>query len=130
MQRVLAAPTAILADLDPPRIVAAVLLRRVVALLALRARQGDNRSNVLLGHVASRRALGSALGRAVSCYSMISVITPAPTVSPPYRMANFEPFSSPTGVISSTVSFTSSPGITLSPPSGRAIVPVTSIVRM
>ena len=56
--------------------------------------------------------------------------TPAPTVSPPSRMAKFEPFSSATGVISSTVRFTSSPGITISTPAGSVIVPVTSIVRM
>src|SRR4030042_716715 len=37
VHRVLAAARAILAELDPPRIVAAVLLRRVVAFLALRA---------------------------------------------------------------------------------------------
>src|SRR4030042_4083112 len=48
VQRVLAAAGAVLPELDPPRVVAAVLLRRVVALLAFRAGQGDNRSNVFL----------------------------------------------------------------------------------
>ena len=66
----------------------------------------------------------------VSSYSMILVMTPAPTVRPPSRMANFEPCSSATGTISSTVRFTLSPGITISTPSGRVMSPVTSIVRM
>jgi len=63
-------------------------------------------------------------------YAMILVTTPAPTVRPPSRMANFEPCSSATGTISSTVRFTSSPGITISTPSGSVMSPVTSIVRM
>jgi hypothetical protein len=63
-------------------------------------------------------------------YSMILVTTPAPTVRPPSRMANFEPCSNATGTINSTVRFTLSPGITISTPSGREMLPVTSIVRM
>src|SRR5205809_3039984 len=43
-------------------------------------------------------------------YSIILVTTPAPTVRPPSRMANFEPCSNATGTINSTVRFTSSPG--------------------
>src|SRR4030067_1066244 len=58
----------------------------------------------------------------------MSVITPAPPVSPPSRMANFEPFSSATGMISSTARFTRSPGITISTPSGSIILPVTSVL--
>jgi hypothetical protein len=63
-------------------------------------------------------------------YSKILVTTPAPTVRPPSRMANFEPCSKATGTINSTVRFTLSPGITISTPSGRVMFPVTSIVRM
>src|SRR5688500_5655583 len=50
-------------------------------------------------------------------YSSIFVTTPAPTVRPPSRMANFEPCSNATGTISSTVRLMSSPGITISTPS-------------
>ena len=45
MQRVLLAPLAILLQLDTIRIVLLVLLGRVVAALALRARQGDQRTH-------------------------------------------------------------------------------------
>src|SRR5436309_302052 len=63
-------------------------------------------------------------------YSTISVIVPAPTVRPPSRMANRDPFSIATGVISSAEIVVLSPGITISTPSGRFSVPVTSVVRM
>ena len=68
-------------------------------------------------------------GRAPVAYSTISVIVPEPTVRPPSRIANRRPFSSATGVISSTVTATLSPGITISTPSGRFATPVTSVVR-
>ena len=54
---------------------------------------------------------------------------PAPTVRPPSRIANFDPFSIATGVISSARMLVLSPGITISTPSGRNIDPVTSVVR-
>src|SRR5437870_10061832 len=59
----------------------------------------------------------------------ISVTVPAPTVRPPSRIANRNPFSNATGVISSSVRFTLSPGMTISTPSGSSAVPVTSVVR-
>lgn len=62
-------------------------------------------------------------------YSMISVITPAPTVRPPSRMANRSSFSRATGVIRCTSVLMLSPGITISTPSGRVMTPVTSVVR-
>ncbi len=65
-----------------------------------------------------------------SVYSNISVITPAPTVLPPSLMAKRVSFSKATGAMSSTVSSTLSPGITISVPSGRWTVPVTSVVLM
>ena len=45
MQRVLLAPLAILLELDTIRVVLLVLLGRVIAALALRARQGDQRTH-------------------------------------------------------------------------------------
>src|SRR5277367_598644 len=62
-------------------------------------------------------------------YSMISVTAPAPTVWPPSRIANRNPFSSATGVISVTSQLTLSPGITISTPVGNFTSPVTSVVR-
>ena len=44
--------------------------------------------------------------------------------------AKRRPSSTATGVWSSTVILTLSPGITISTPSGSAMVPVTSVVRM
>ena len=70
-----------------------------------------------------------SLSASASGYSMISVIVPEPTVRPPSRIANRSPFSSATGVISSTLIVTLSPGITISTPSGRFATPVTSVVR-
>ena len=61
-------------------------------------------------------------------YSITSVTIPEPTVLPPSRIANFNPFSIAIGVISSIVIVTLSPGITISVPSGRATSPVTSVV--
>ncbi len=61
-------------------------------------------------------------------YSMILVTTPAPTVRPPSRIAKRNPSSIAIGVISSPVISMLSPGITISTPSGRVILPVTSVV--
>ncbi len=61
-------------------------------------------------------------------YAMISLTTPAPTVLPPSLIANRTSFSIAIGVISSTATFTLSPGITISVPSGRVTTPVTSVV--
>ncbi len=62
-------------------------------------------------------------------YSMILLTTPAPTVRPPSRIANRVPSSRAIGAISSALILTLSPGITISTPSGRVMVPVTSVVR-
>src|SRR5579864_7097144 len=62
-------------------------------------------------------------------YANISEMVPAPTVRPPSRMANLKPFSIATGVISSMVKATLSPGITISVPPGSSATPVTSVVR-
>src|SRR5271156_671990 len=70
-----------------------------------------------------------AFRRARSCYWMMSVMVPAPTVRPPSRIANLRPFSIATGVCSSISSEMLSPGITISVPSGSFADPVTSVVR-
>ena len=64
-----------------------------------------------------------------SPYSTISLMTPAPTVRPPSRMANRSSFSIAMGVIKLTSIDTLSPGITISTPSGNVTTPVTSVVR-
>ena len=118
----LPATRAILAEFQTIRIVTAILFGRVISLLAIITLKSNDRANVFL--------LGSHSILPTFYYSMILVTTPAPTVRPPSRMANLEPCSRATGTISSTVRLTSSPGITISTPSGRVMLPVTSIVRM
>ncbi len=63
-------------------------------------------------------------------YCAIFVITPAPTVRPPSRIAKRTPSSRATGAMRFTSIFTLSPGMTISTPSGRVTSPVTSVVRM
>lgn len=62
-------------------------------------------------------------------YSAILVTTPEPTVWPPSRIAKRRPSSIAIGVMSSTLISTLSPGIHISTPSSRVMVPVTSVVR-
>jgi len=64
-----------------------------------------------------------------NAYFRISVTCPAPTVRPPSRIANFNPFSIAIGWMSFTVMLVLSPGITISVPSGSSHSPVTSVVR-
>ena len=74
----------------------------------------------------------SALLRSVTGvlnYSAISITAPEPTVRPPSRIAKRRPFSMAMGVISSTFMSTLSPGMHISVPSGRLMIPVTSVVR-
>ncbi len=111
----------VLIEFKTVRVIATVLFGCVIAFLAVATLKRDDRSNVLL--------FGCHTNLPTFSYSMILVTTPAPTVRPPSRMANFEPCSNATGTINSTVRFTLSPGITISTPSGRVILPVTSIVR-
>ena len=63
-----------------------------------------------------------------SVYSIIFVTTPAPTVLPPSLIAKLSFSSIAMGVISLTVNFASSPGITISVPDGNSTSPVTSVV--
>src|SRR6266481_4528109 len=62
---------------------------------------------------------GGAEPRHHTTYVTISAIVPAPTVCPPSRIANRNPFSIATGVISSITRLTLSPGITISVPAGN-----------
>src|SRR5712691_4493232 len=62
-------------------------------------------------------------------YLMIFVTTPAPTVLPPSRIANFSPSSIAIGVIRVISMVILSPGMTISVPSGNLTTPVTSVVR-
>src|SRR6516165_9125213 len=62
-------------------------------------------------------------------YLMILATTPAPTVRPPSRIAKRSPSSIAIGAISSISIEMLSPGITISVPSGKCTVPVTSVVR-
>ena len=61
-------------------------------------------------------------------YLIILVTTPAPTVFPPSLIAKFKLSFIAIGVISLTVNFPSSPGITISVPEGSVTSPVTSVV--
>ncbi len=73
----------------------------------------------------------SAIGnwKSAFLYSTTSLTVPAPTVRPPSRMANRNPFSIAIGAINSISIATLSPGITISTPAGRCATPVTSVVR-
>jgi len=77
------------------------------------------------------KGVGSPRRVATPClaYFKISVMTPAPTVRPPSRMAKRLPVSMATGEINVTFMLTLSPGITISTPPGNSMLPVMSIVR-
>ena len=113
---VLAATRAILRHLELVRCRSLVLVGAVIAFLAEGAFQLQDDSV-------------SARHFALLPYSMIEVTTPAPTVRPPSRTAKRSPCSHAIGVCSSTTMLMLSPGITISTPSGRRTVPVTSVVR-
>lgn len=61
-------------------------------------------------------------------HSITSLITPAPTVLPPSRIANLNSCCIAIGIINSPSMLTLSPGITISTPSGSFTDPVTSVV--
>jgi len=108
MLGVLSAPPAVLSQHDPPGVIPAILLGRIVPLSALRTSQGDHDAVCSSGHSAFESS---------GAYSMIAVRTPAPTVRPPSRMAKCDPTSSATGSISLIVRLALSPGMTISTPS-------------
>src|SRR5262249_41808792 len=107
---------AVLLHLEALAVVELVLHRDVVAVLADLALEGDLHPLLALRH-------GSFP------YLMILITPPAPTVRPPSPMAKRRPSSMAMGLPSSTVMLMLSPGITISVPSGRVMVPVTSVVR-
>src|SRR5206468_8042367 len=108
MSRMFPAEATELAEFQPIGRLLLVLRRAVVAPLALGAGERDD----------------------IAHYSTTSDTVPAPTVRPPSRIANRAPFSSATGAINSPLIVVLSPGITISTPSGRFSVPVTSVVRI
>lgn len=63
-------------------------------------------------------------------YLITLVIAPAPMVCPPSRIAKRKPSCIATGPMSLTLILALSPGMTISTPCGKAISPVTSVVRM
>ncbi len=81
--------------------------------------------------VGGRRIGWKELGEVarIAAHFRILVTLPAPTVRPPSRMANLSPSSMAIGLMSSTFMTVLSPGMTISVPSARLIVPVTSVVR-
>ena len=122
MGRMLPAARAVFLQFHAARVITTILLSSIVPLFAIATLQRNHWADIFF--------LGSHSITLLSTYSMILVMTPAPTVKPPSRIANFEPCSNPTGTINSTVRFTLSPGITISTPAGRLMFPVTSIVRI
>ena len=112
MQRVLAIPRTIFFEFDTRAVVLFVFLSRIVAPLTLGTFECHDQAIFFLCH-----------------YSITFVMTPAPTVRPPSRIAKCEPFSNATGVINLTFIETLSPGITISTPCGNCTSPVTSNVR-
>lgn len=85
---------------------------------------------IFRGHVIPILALFTRKCDLRAHYSITLVTTPAPTVLPPSRIANREPTSNATVVISSTSRLALSPGIIISIPSCNLTEPVTSVVRI
>src|SRR5215210_1552596 len=128
----LVAAGAVLLPLDALRVQALVLRGEVVAALTLGAAENDlvARHDDALCQVRVRTGIYSNRGESPTRpYAKIFVTTPAPTVRPPSRMAKRSCSSMATGVMSSIVIGTLSPGITISVPSGSSMEPVTSVVR-
>ena len=138
-----ATETAVLLELQFVRGRALVFGRGVISPFALRASQGDDFSHDFpLPLYRRQRSSTPARGELPffplngwfawtpgGGYSIISEMTPAPTVRPPSRIANRNSFSIAIGVINCTSKFTLSPGITISTPEGNVTTPVTSVVR-
>ncbi len=123
MRGVPPAAPAVLLEFEAVRGLLLVLRRRIVSPLARFACQGHNHAH----SIHSVRSIH--IRRWPEGYSLMSVITPAPTVRPPSRIAKRSSFSIAIGMINSTSTDTLSPGITISTPSGRLTTPVTSVVR-
>ena len=124
VRRLFAARVTELLCFHPFGVLLLVLRRRVVAVFAIAALQGNDFAHELIPFSSCVRRF-----TAEKNYSMMSVTAPAPTVWPPSRMAKRNPFSNATGVISVTSQLTLSPGITISTPVASFMSPVTSVVR-
>lgn len=83
---------------------------------------------VFTSSLTAARAVGQVRKSSPLSYSSTLDTTPAPTVLPPSLMANRIPSSIAIGVISFIVMVMLSPGMHISTPSGKVIVPVTSVV--
>ena len=114
-----AATRAILPQLQPLGVVPPVLAGVVGPLPALSAAEGYEYSTSSFASHAP-----------TLCYFSILMNTPEPIVRPPSRTAKRSCSSNATGDVSLMLISMLSPGITISTPSGRAISPVTSVVRM
>ena len=106
VQRVALAPLAVLLQLNAIRIILLVLLGRVVTALALRTRQGDQRthefsflpfmetsSNDIHMNLTNGARVGGPRIQIFGAYLKMVVTRPEPTVRPPSRIANFRPSS-------------------------------------
>jgi len=130
VHRVFATEPAILVQIELVRRVSFILRRGIIFTLAFTASEKydfphcSSPSSTLILIIAWRRHPPDAI-----FYSITSVITPAPTVLPPSRMAKRRPWSMAIGVMSSTLQVMLSPGITISTPSASFTTPVTSVVR-
>ena len=111
-------------ELEAIRRLLLVLSRDVIPVLALGALKGD----VVSWHNSSIQCPTKLKFVGLS-YSITSDTVPAPTVRPPSRIANLNPFSIAIGAINSIVNCELSPGITISTPSFNVATPVTSVVR-
>ncbi len=117
---VFSAKLAELVSLQTIRVVFFVFAGRIVPLLAYGAGQVDDVSH----HNTPKLSADS-----FHLQAKISVTTPEPTVLPPSRTAKRNPWSIAIGLISSPVTVTLSPGITISTPGFNVTTPVTSVVR-
>src|SRR5207245_6884519 len=111
---VFAAKPAILATLQPLRIVLLVLHRGIIAPLAVSTGQCND-----LSHAQPLE----------DPYARMVVTMPEPTVLPPSRIAKRSPWSIAIGEIRSAVIVTLSPGITISTPPSSATTPLPSAPR-
>jgi hypothetical protein len=127
--RMLAATAAKLLEFQALRRRLLILRRHIVATFAVRALK----HNIITRHNSPSRTHRNfnkdQMKKLYDYYSTTSETVPAPTVRPPSRIANRNPFSIAIGAINSISIATLSPGITISTPSGRCATPVTSVVR-
>ena len=109
---------------------------RVISAFTFSTRQCNNFSSHIVhqNFIKISRGLKQVLGikensnKNCKIYSTISVTRPDATVLQPSRIAKRKVFSIAIGAISSTFTAALSPGMIISVPSGRVMIPVTSVV--